>query len=101
MSQRGCCWDNEVAELFFSLLKKERIRKCIYKIRADIFDYIEVLYNRSWCHSHLDGVSPEYLPSEGVDCHLNRLFFNSELLFHIFKLFGEPQIFLCDTMVGN
>ncbi len=41
----------------------ERIRKIIYKTRdlarADIFDYIEVFYNRARRHSHLDGVSPE------------------------------------------
>ncbi|MCL8336784.1 IS3 family transposase, partial [Klebsiella pneumoniae] len=27
--------------------------------RADIFEYIEVFYNRSRRHSHLGGVSPE------------------------------------------
>ncbi len=63
MSRRGNCWDNAVAESFFSSLKKERIRKRIYKTqdmaRADIFDYIEVFYNRNRRHSHLDGVSPE------------------------------------------
>lgn len=31
MSRRGNCWDNTVAESFFSSLKKERIRKQIYK----------------------------------------------------------------------
>ena len=55
--------DNAVAESFFSSLKKERIRKRIYKTRdmarADIFDYIEVFYNRARRHSHLGGVSPE------------------------------------------
>lgn len=44
-------------------LTKERIRKRIYKTRdlarADIFDYIEVFYNRARRHSHLGGVSPE------------------------------------------
>lgn len=44
MSRRGNCLDNAVAESFFSSLKKERIRKRIYKsralARADIFDYI-------------------------------------------------------------
>ncbi|ENU0900818.1 TPA: IS3 family transposase [Klebsiella pneumoniae] len=63
MSRRGNCWDNAVAESFFSSLKKERIRKRIYKTRdmarADIFDYIEVFYNRNRRHSHLGGVSPE------------------------------------------
>ena len=63
MSRRGNCWDNAVAESFFSSLKKERIRRRIYKTRdlarADIFDYIEVFYNRSRRHSHLGGMSPE------------------------------------------
>ncbi|MCT2386551.1 IS3 family transposase [Erwinia pyrifoliae] len=63
MSRRGNCWDNAVAESFFSSLKKERIRKRMYKTRelarADIFDYIEVFYNRARRHSHLGGVSPE------------------------------------------
>ena len=31
MSRRGNCWDNAVAESFFSSLKSERIRKRIYK----------------------------------------------------------------------
>ena len=63
MSRRGNCWDNAVAESFFSSLKKERIRKRIYKTRdlarADIFDYIEAFYNRTRSHSYLGGVSPE------------------------------------------
>jgi putative transposase len=63
MSRRGNCWDNAVAESFFSSLKKERIRKRIYKTRdlarADVFDYIEAFYNRTRRHSHLGGVSPE------------------------------------------
>ncbi len=52
-----------MAESFFNSLKKERIRKRIYKTRdmarADVFDYIEVFYNRTRRHSHLSGVSPE------------------------------------------
>ncbi len=63
MSRRGNCWDNAVAESFFSSLKKERIRKRVYKTcdlaRADVFDYIEVFYNRTRRHSHLGGVTPE------------------------------------------
>lgn len=63
MSRRGNCWDNAVMESFFSSLKKERIRKRIYKTRdmarADVFDYIEVFYNRSRRHSHLGDISPE------------------------------------------
>jgi len=63
MSRKGNCWDNAVAESFFSSLKKERIKKHIYKTRdlahADIADYIEAFYNRSRRHTHLNGVSPE------------------------------------------
>lgn len=63
MSRRGNCWDNAVVESFFSSLKKERVKKRIYKTRdlarADVFDYIESFYNRTRRHSHLGGVSPE------------------------------------------
>jgi putative transposase len=63
MSRRGNCWDNAVAESCFSSLKKKRIRKRVYKTRdlarADIFDYIEVFYNRTRRHSHIGGISPE------------------------------------------
>jgi putative transposase len=63
MSRRGNCWDNAVAESFFSSLKKERIKKRIYKTRdiarAEIHDYIETFYNRTRRHSYLSGVSPE------------------------------------------
>ena len=62
MSRRGNCWDNAVAESFFSSLKKGRIKKRIYKTRdianAEIYDYIEMFYNRTRRHSHLSGVSP-------------------------------------------
>jgi putative transposase len=63
MSRKGNCWDNAVAESFFSSLKKERIKKQIYKNRAlasaDVADYIDSFYNRTRRHSHLGGVSPE------------------------------------------
>lgn len=63
MSRKGNCWDNAVAEAFFGSLKKERVKKQIYKTRAlaeaDVADYIDTFYNRSRRHSHLGGVSPE------------------------------------------
>jgi putative transposase len=63
MSRRGNCYDNAVVESFFSSLKKERVRKKIYRTRdearAEIFDYIEVFYNKTRRHSHLGGLSPE------------------------------------------
>jgi putative transposase len=62
MSRRGNCWDNAVAESFFSSLKKERIKRQIYASRqeaqSDVFDYIEGFYNRVRRHSHLDLLSP-------------------------------------------
>lgn len=63
MSRRANCWDNAVAESFFSSLKKERIKKRIYKSRkvatVDVSDYIESFYNPTRRHSHIGGVSPE------------------------------------------
>jgi putative transposase len=63
MSRRGNCWDNAVAESFFGSLKKERIKKRIYRNRdvatADVSDYIESFYNPERRHQHLGGVSPE------------------------------------------
>lgn len=63
MSRRGNCWDNAVAESFFSSLKKERIKKRIYRTRAmaiaDIAEYSDTFYNRIRRHSHLGEVSPE------------------------------------------
>jgi transposase InsO family protein len=48
MSRRGNCYDNAVAERFFSNLKKERKRKSIQQGRKQrrTFEYIEVFYNR-------------------------------------------------------
>ena len=61
MSRRGNCCDNAVAESFFSNLKSEKIKNRIYQTRAeaksDIFDYIEVFYNRVLLHKHFDQLS--------------------------------------------
>src|SRR5437762_10436837 len=62
MSRKGNCWDNAVAESFFGSLKKERIKKQIYKNRElalrDVADYIDRFYNRMRRHSYLHGVIP-------------------------------------------
>jgi putative transposase len=62
MSRRGNCHDNAVAESFFSLLKKERVRNRTYKTRSDarseIFDYIECFYNPKRHHGSNNGLSP-------------------------------------------
>lgn len=63
MSRRGHCLDNAVAESFFHSLKTERVKRKVYASRseakADLFDYIEMFYNRVRLHSHLGHVSPD------------------------------------------
>lgn len=62
MSRRGNCHDNAVAESFFQLLKRERLKKKIYgtreEARSDIFDYIEMFYNSKRRHGSGDQMSP-------------------------------------------
>jgi putative transposase len=62
MSRRGNCHDNAVAESFFQLLKRERIKRKIYVTRdeakSDVFHYIEMFYNTRRQHGHNDGLSP-------------------------------------------
>ncbi|MEN4834463.1 IS3 family transposase [Pantoea vagans] len=62
MSRRGNCHDNAVAESFFQLLKRERIKKKIYgtreEARSDIFDYIEMFYNSRRRHGSSNQMSP-------------------------------------------
>ena len=62
MSRKGNCWDNSVAESFFGSLKKELIHHRRFRTREEasleIFDYIEIFYNRQHSHSNNDYVSP-------------------------------------------
>jgi putative transposase len=62
MSRKGNCYDNAVAESFFSNLKNELVYHCDYhnrdEARAAIFKYIEVFYSRKRLHETLDYVSP-------------------------------------------
>lgn len=63
MSGTGNCYDNAVAESFFSALKMELIYQTVYLNReeamTDIFFYIEGFYNRQRRHSALGYVSPQ------------------------------------------
>jgi putative transposase len=63
MSRKGHCWDNAVAESFFSSLKKDRVKKHIYRTRdlalSDVADYIDAFYNHTRRHSHVGGLSPD------------------------------------------
>jgi putative transposase len=62
MSRPANCTDNAVVESFFSSLKNELTLHERYpsrsKARADIFNYIEMFYNRQRQHSYLGYVSP-------------------------------------------
>ena len=62
MSRKGNCWDNAVAESFFHSLKVELIHGRNYhtrqEARIEIFDYIEVFYNRQRRHSALGYLTP-------------------------------------------
>ena len=62
MSRKGNCWDNACVESFFGTLKKELIHHRRYVTREEakqeIFEYIEVFYNRMRRHSTLGYYSP-------------------------------------------
>src|SRR5213593_1683219 len=62
MSRRGNCWDNAVAESFFSTLKIELAYTADWATRADaraaVFEYLEVFYNGQRRHSALGYLSP-------------------------------------------
>ena len=62
MSRAGCPYDNACSESFFATVKKE----CIYlknyatmdEVKAEIFEYVELFYNRKRMHSSLEYISP-------------------------------------------
>jgi len=62
MSRKGNCWDNAVAESFFSTIKLELVYDRRWatrlELRTAVFDYIEVFYNRQRLHSTLGYKSP-------------------------------------------
>jgi transposase InsO family protein len=62
MSRKGNCWDNACVESFFGTLKKELVHERRYatseEAKQDIFEYIEVFYNRQRRHSTLGYRSP-------------------------------------------
>lgn len=62
MSRKGNCWDNAVAESFFSILKNEmEFNVFLNSVEAKkyIFDFIEAFYNRKRTHSFLGYRSPD------------------------------------------
>jgi transposase InsO family protein len=70
MSGKGDCWDNAVAESFWSTLKTELFDGTIpptrEAARAAIFEFIEVWYNRERIHSTLGYVTPEQFELKAV-----------------------------------
>jgi transposase InsO family protein len=62
MSRRGNCWDNAVAESFFSTLKTECTRRMTFPTRTAaqraIFEYIAAFYNSARRHSTIGYLSP-------------------------------------------
>ena len=62
MSRRGNCWDNAVAESFFSTLKIELAHEADWATPADahraVFEYLEIFYNGQRRHSVLGYLSP-------------------------------------------
>ena len=62
MGRTGVCWDNSVAESFFSSLKNEMYHHQSFPTRAkarfEVADYIEIFYNRKRRHSSLGYQTP-------------------------------------------
>ena len=60
MSRRGDCYDNAVMESFFSTVKSELADRfdSFGEAKMELFDYIEMFYNRRRRHSTLGQISP-------------------------------------------
>ena len=62
MSGKGNCYDNAVVESFFSSLKNELVHHRDYhtrdQARTEIFEYIEIFYNRRRLHQSLNYQTP-------------------------------------------
>ena len=63
MSRKGDCYDNAVAESFFSTLKNELLygQRLVSRehARSEIFRFMEIFYNRQRLHQSLNYVTPE------------------------------------------
>ena len=62
MSRRGCCYDNAPMESFFHTLKVELFEGLFeskQQAMHQLFEYIEVFYNRQRLHSSLGGLTPQ------------------------------------------
>lgn len=72
MSRKGNCWDNAVAESFFKSLKTELIygNKLITReqMELEIFEYIEIWYNKKRRHSALNFKTIEEFNNQNNIC---------------------------------
>lgn len=70
MSRKGDCWDNAVAESFFSTLKNElMIGRRFWDrdhARTEVFKFIEIFYNRQRLHQTLGYITPEMMEQKAV-----------------------------------
>ncbi len=68
MSRKGNCWDNAVAESFFATIKNELVYRRRWSSRTDlraaVFEYIEVFYNRRRLHSSIGYKTPAEVENE-------------------------------------
>ncbi len=62
MSRKGNCYDNAPMEAFWSTLKREALEQSAQwsrqRVRRELFEFIEAIYNRSRLHSSLGYQSP-------------------------------------------
>ena len=70
MSRPGDVWDNAMAESFFATLKTELVHQRHFRTRqearAELFEYIEIWYNRRRRHSALGYLSPAVYEQQQV-----------------------------------
>jgi len=70
MGRRGDCYDNAVAESFFSTVKNELTVAQVYPTRRDaqtaLFEYIEVFYNRQRRHQTLGYRTPQHVEAQAL-----------------------------------
>ena len=70
MSRKGDPWDNAVAESFFRILKSELVHHTLWEgytdAHRDLFEYLEVYYNRQRIHSTVGWVSPAQYEAQAV-----------------------------------
>ena len=68
MARRGNCYDNAFMESCFGTIKDELLEGGEFDspddANTELFDYIEIYYNRNRFHSSLGGIPPEEFESK-------------------------------------